>query len=222
MRPTQAAMQTGLHRQAVGLLVAALDAREASDALFARARCAAIECLFVGTRLHAFPVTATTLLVHEDNPILGPLEDSVARAGCQAGWISAVIAQPGQIEEPGLVLGTEFTAFKGKLAFRAFFVRRWIILETIRRGPFVIGGQIAENPIGAFVADVSFRSFEHRLAFEVAEGRFEVLRSSVPGLPAGVRLLEQVERLYIPMMRVAVFHVPAELPVEDGVHGRIG
>src|ERR1043166_2420096 len=93
---------TGLHRQTASRLVPALDAREAGDALFRRARRAAIERLFVGTRFHAFAVAATTFLVHEDDSVFGPLVDGVARAGGEAAGIGAVIADARQIKEPCL------------------------------------------------------------------------------------------------------------------------
>src|SRR5262249_32569597 len=109
----------GLHRQAPSLLVAAFDARGARAAFLRRARHAAVVGLFVGASFHAFAIATAALLIDEHDAVLGAFVNRVARAGCQARRIAAMIANARKIKEPGLVLRQRFAAGEVS-AFRTF------------------------------------------------------------------------------------------------------
>ena len=55
---------------------------------------------------------------------------------------------------------------------------------------------------GPFRADVLQRRFKNGLALELSVRRFQILGRAVPGLSAGIRLLEQLQELHVPMMRI--------------------
>lgn len=92
------------HRLATGQRVLPFDTRIARDALFRHACGATIHRLLERALLHALLVPAATILVDQHNAVFRPLVDRLARAGCQAAWIRAVVANPLEIEEERLML----------------------------------------------------------------------------------------------------------------------
>src|SRR3989304_233882 len=75
----------------------------AGDAFLAGAGVAPVHRLLVGAGLHALAVAPALLLVEEDDAVLGPLVEGLARTGGQAGGVRAVVADAGQVEEPRVV-----------------------------------------------------------------------------------------------------------------------
>ena len=165
----------GLHGQALAVLVPAFDAGEAGDAFLAGAGGAAVEALLVRAGFQAFAVAAATLLVDEHDAVFGAFVDGVARAGSEAGGIGAMVADPRQVKEPGLVLRQRFSAFE-VLALDAFLGADGVVLVAVGGGPFFVGGQVAEGFLGALGADIHFGGFEDGLAVELAVGAFLCLR----------------------------------------------
>src|SRR5262245_35602050 len=141
---------SGLHRQAASVLVPPFDTRETSDTLLARACCATVQALLVGTSLQAFAISPATLLVDQHDAILGPLVDRVPRACGKAGRVRTVIANSRKIEEPGLVLGQCLPAFE-ILALGAFLRTHRMVFVAVGCGPLLIRGQVSEGllrPLG--------------------------------------------------------------------------
>src|SRR5262249_55928878 len=85
--------------------IPAFDARVAADALLAGSGRSPVESLLVRAALDALAIAAATLLVDQDDAILGPLVDRLTRARSQAAGVGAVVADAGQVEEPDTVLG---------------------------------------------------------------------------------------------------------------------
>src|SRR4029079_1545301 len=97
----------------------------------------------VGTRFQAFPIAAAAFLIDEHNAVLGPFINGVARACRQAGWVRAMVADPGQVKEPGLVLRQSLAGLE-VLAFGGLLRTSGVILESVWGGPFLIRGQVAQ------------------------------------------------------------------------------
>src|SRR5262249_46451456 len=97
----------GLARPAVRAqaLVPPLDPRIAADAFLAGPGRAAVHDFLVRAALDALAIAPATLLVNQDDAVLGPLVDRLAGAGGQAGGVGAVVADPRQGEEPDAGLG---------------------------------------------------------------------------------------------------------------------
>ncbi len=91
-------------------LVALLDSGEAEDALLGDASGVVVEDLLVRAGLVADAVAAAAFLVDEHDAVLRSLVDRLARAGLQARGVGAVVAHPGQVEEPHVVRQREVVA----------------------------------------------------------------------------------------------------------------
>src|SRR4029453_13558173 len=113
-----------------------------------------------------------------------------------------MIANSREVKEPGLVFRQQFTAFE-VLVLNTLLVSDGMILITIGSGPLLVRGQIAKRAIGALRPKEGFRRLENLFPKKPAIGRVYILGLAAPVLPAGIGLLEQVERLHIPMMRIA-------------------
>src|SRR5438067_401556 len=83
---------TGFQGDAVGTqgFILAFDERETADALFARPGCAAVHGLLVRAALDALAITPATLLVDQDNAILGPLVNRLPGTRTQAAGVGAM------------------------------------------------------------------------------------------------------------------------------------
>ncbi len=191
----------GLHRHAARLGIGALDPRVAGDALLRHPRVAAVHGLLVGAGLHALAVAAALLLVDQHDAVLGPLVDRLARAGGEAGRVGAVVADARQVEEPGVVHrqlgagGIEAIAHPGR-AHR-------VVLVDVGGVPLLVAGQIAEHP-RAFGLEAGSSGLEDGLAVVLAVGADALLSvPPLPGAPVGVGLLQQLEDLHVPELRVA-------------------
>ncbi len=92
------------HRLAARQRILTFDARIARDALLRHACGSTIHRLFVGALFHALLVAAAPVLVDQHDPVFWSLVDRLPRAGRQAAWIRAVVADPLEIEEEGLML----------------------------------------------------------------------------------------------------------------------
>src|SRR5690606_22650939 len=76
---------------------------EAANALLRDAGLVVVHHLLVRAGGHALLVSPAAGLVHQDNAVLRSLVDRLPRAGRDAGGIGAVVADAGQVGEPGVV-----------------------------------------------------------------------------------------------------------------------
>src|SRR5690606_35156151 len=140
----------------------------------------------------------------------------------EASGISAVVADSREVEEPHLVLG-ELGRAAELLVLLVVIAGRGVLVD-VRMAPFVVRRQVAERAARAVRTWILLRGLENRHAVEGAVGALlRVGWRSSPDLASGVRLLEHVEELRVPLARVAAerlrLHVvpPHELlPLREG------
>src|SRR6516162_2612966 len=93
----------GLHRLAATFGIFAFDARIAGDAFFRDPGVAAVHTFFIRAGLNAFAIAATLALVNQNDTVFRPFVNRFARAGGEASWIAAVIADAREIKKPGFM-----------------------------------------------------------------------------------------------------------------------
>src|SRR5690606_34818493 len=195
---------TSLRRLAVRAdrRVLALDSRIAGDALLARPGRRPIHGLLVRAAFDALSVAATTALVDEDDSVLRTFVDRLARTRREASGIGAVVADSREVEEPHLVLG-ELGRAAELLVLLVVIAGRGVLVD-VRMAPFVVRRQVAERATRTVRTWILLRGLEDRHAVESAVGALlRVGWRSSPDLASGVRLLEHVEELRVPLARVA-------------------
>src|SRR5262245_600721 len=190
----------GLRRPALGVGVAPLQAREAGDALLRDPRRAPVHRLLVRAGLDALAIAAAALLVDQHDPVLGTLVDRLARTGGETGGVGAVVADPGEIEEPGPVDRQRFPlAVEG--AGDAARTDRDVLVQ-VGRVPVLVGGEVAERHLRA-LGRAGARGLEDGLAVVQAVRPPLVRPGAPPADPFRVRLVEHLEEPRIPLARIA-------------------
>src|SRR5690606_34575098 len=133
--------------------------------------------------LDALAVAAAARLVDQYDAVLRPLVDGLARAGGEAGGVGAVVADPGEGEEPHAVLGE-----LGGLAVRLLLppAAGGGVLVNVGGPPLRVGGEVAQGVLGAVRSDVPRGGLEDGLAGEGAVGAVRPAGGGgVPVLAAG-------------------------------------
>src|SRR5262249_39932115 len=149
--------------------------------------------LLVGAAFHTFSIPATTLLVDENDPVLGSFVDGLTRTRSEATGIGAVVADSCQVEEPDSMFGKLSGA--AELTLAPLSAGGGVLMD-IGMAPFGIGGEVSQSRLVALRADMFCCGFEDCLTIENPVWLLlAVDRCRIPDLPVWIGRLQHRQQL---------------------------